>query len=105
MRPAILLIAAAVAAVVFSGDILGARAGAPATEVGVTLKSPPLSAFGRSLQSASHAGYLRRIDAAQNELASRIVDAVPGADIRWRYRLVANGLAVTVPRGATSVLA
>src|SRR4051794_28832700 len=48
---------------------------------------------------------MRRIDAAQNELESRIVDTVPGAQVRWRYRLVANGLAVALPRGDTSVLA
>ena len=104
-RPVILLIAAATAAVVLSGDGLGARAAGPTTEVVVTLKSPPLAAFGRSLQSASHAGYLRRIDAAQSELASRIVDAVPGAQIRWRYRLVANGFAVALPRGDAGLLA
>ena len=104
-RPAILLIAAAAAAVVLSGDGLGARADGPTSEVVVTLKSPPLSAFGRSLQSASHVGYLRRIDAAQNELATRIVDTVPGAQIRWRYRLVANGFAVAVPRGGEKALA
>jgi subtilisin family serine protease len=105
MRPVILLIAAATAAVAFSGDGLGAGAEGPATEVVVTLKSAPLSAFGRSLQAASHSDYLRRIDAAQNELASRILRAVPSARIRWRYRLVANGFAVALPRGDTSALA
>src|SRR5207244_13233013 len=66
---------------------------------------PPLSAFGRSVQSASHADYLRRVDAAQNELARRVIAAVPGAQIRWRYRLVANGFAVVVPNGAAAKLA
>ena len=70
----------------------------------MTLKAPPLSAFGRSLQSASHAAYLRRLDAAQNELARRIGAAVPGAQVRWRYRLVANGFAVVVPRAAVGEL-
>ena len=105
MRSVMLLIAAATAAVAFSGDSLGARAHGPTTEVVVTLKSPPMSAFGRSLQSASHAEYMRRIDAAQNELETRVVDAVPDAQIRWRYRLVANGFAVTVPRGDAKMLA
>ncbi len=47
-----LLLAAVAAAVVFSGDGLGARGAGPTTEVVVTLKAPPLSTFGRSLQSA-----------------------------------------------------
>src|SRR6478735_7054407 len=105
MRPVILLLAAATAAVVFSGDGFGAPGAGPSTEVVVTLKAPPLSAFGRSLQSAAHVEYMRRVDAAQDELATRIVDTVPGAQIRWRYQLVANGFAVTLPRGDTSALA
>ncbi|NUR74901.1 MAG: hypothetical protein HOQ28_01285, partial [Thermoleophilia bacterium] len=103
-RSAIPILAAAAAAVVLSGDGFSARGGGPATEVVVTLKAPPLSAFGRSLQSASHAAYLRRLDAAQNELARRIGAAVPGAQVRWRYRLVANGFAVVVPRAAVGEL-
>ncbi|MFL5964396.1 MAG: S8 family peptidase [Gaiellaceae bacterium] len=104
------ILAAAVAAVVLSGDGLGApAAGAPAAgapvEVVVTLKAPPLSAFGRSLLSATHAGYLRRVDAAQNELARRVIAAIPAAQVRWHYRLVANGFAVVVPSGAVGELA
>jgi subtilisin family serine protease len=99
------ILAAAAAAVVLSGDGLGAPGAGRPVEVVVTLKAPALSAFGRSLQSASHADYLRRIDAAQNELARRIVAAVPSAQVRWRYRLVANGFAVVVPQAAVSELA
>ena len=99
------ILAAATAAVVLAGDGLGARGAGRPVELVVTLKAPALSAFGRSLQSASHTDYLRRVDAAQNELARRIVAAVPGAQIRWRYRLVANGFAVVVPSGAASELA
>jgi subtilisin family serine protease len=102
---AIPILAAAAAAVALSGDGLGAPGAGPLTEVVVTLQAPPLSAFGRSLQSASHATYLRRIEAAQNELARRVVAAVPAAQVRWRYRLVANGFAVVVPRGAAGSLA
>src|SRR5882672_488458 len=104
-RVAIPILAAAAAAVALSGDGLGAPGPGPLTEVVVTLQAPPLSAFGRSLQSASHATYLRRIEAAQNELARRVVAAVPGAQVRWRYRLVANGFTVVVPRGAAGSLA
>jgi subtilisin family serine protease len=105
LRLVIPILAAAVAAVVLSGDGLGAPAAGPTTEVVLTLKAPPLSSFGRSLQSASHAGYLRQVDAAQAELARRVVAAVPGAQIRWRYRLVANGFAVVVPQRAVNRLA
>src|SRR5215210_4593653 len=35
---------------------------------------------------------------AQTGLRQRIETAVPQAQIRWRYRLVANGMAVVVPR-------
>jgi subtilase family protein len=68
------------------------------TEVVVTLKAPPLAAFGRSLASASHATYGMQLRAAQNVLAERIVETVPGARTRWRYTHVANGLAVVLPR-------
>ena len=82
-----------------------AGAALPATEVVVTLKAPALSAFGRSLQSAAHRSYAREVDAAQAALAARIESAIPGAQVRWRYRLVANGLAVVIPQGAEATLA
>jgi subtilisin family serine protease len=104
-RVAILLLAAATAAVALSGDVLGARPADPATEVVVTLKAPPLARFGRSLLSASHSDYLKRIDAEQNVVAHRIRTAFPTAQVRWRYRLVADGLAVVVPRSQVGALA
>jgi subtilisin family serine protease len=104
-RVAILLLAAATAAVALSGDVLGARPADPATEVVVTLKAPPLARFGRSLLSASHSDYLQRIDAAQNVVARRIRTTIPTAQVRWRYRLVADGLAVVVPRSQVGALA
>jgi subtilisin family serine protease len=100
-----LVLAAALAAVVFTGDGLGARSSAPMTEVVVTLRAPAMSAFGRSLQSASHRDYMRSMEAAQTVLARRIQTALPGSHVRWRYRLVADGLAVVVPRGAEATLA
>jgi subtilisin family serine protease len=99
------ILAAASAAVALSGDGLGAPAPGPSTEVVVTLAAPPLSAFGRSLQSASHAAYLRRVTAAQNALARRVQSTLPAAQVRWRYRLVANGFAVVVPRAQVAALA
>ncbi len=71
----------------------------------MTLKAPGLNAFGRSLQSASHTSYLSRLTAAQNVLALRIQSSVPAAQIRWRYRLVADGFAVVVPRSQLATLA
>src|SRR4029077_12224001 len=96
------ILVAAAAAVALSGDSLGARTPGPPVEFVVTLKAPPLSAFGRSLQSASHTVYMRQVDAAQDELAQRVVDTVPGAQVRWRYRLVANGFSVSVPHGTSA---
>ena len=57
MRIVSVVLAAATAAVVFSGDVLGARQPAATTEVVVTLKSPSLASFGRTLQSAGHSAY------------------------------------------------
>jgi subtilisin family serine protease len=63
-------------------------------EVVVGLSQAPLAttrwAAGRQLQS-------RTLVSSQAALAARIESAVPAAQIRWRYRLVANGLAVVVP--------
>ena len=79
-----------------------------ATEVVVTLQAPPLAravASSRALSAeAKHrrldlatptsSAYLDRLTRTQNALARRIVRALPGAQIRWRYRIVLNGLAV-----------
>ncbi|HVC88376.1 MAG TPA: S8 family serine peptidase [Gaiellaceae bacterium] len=104
-RIGILFATAALAAVVLSGDVLGAAHPGPTTEVVVTLAAPPLSSFGRSLLSASHRTSLQRIDAAQNALARRITSTLPTARIRWRYRLVADGLAIVLPRSQVGALA
>ena len=85
--------------------MLGARRAIPTTEVVVTLKAPSLSGFGRTLESASHASYARQMAAAQFELVRRVRSAVPSAQVRWRYRLVANGFAVVLPRSDVSRLA
>ncbi|HEV8459935.1 MAG TPA: S8 family serine peptidase [Gaiellaceae bacterium] len=100
-----MVLAAALAAVVFTGDGLGARSRVPMTEVVVTMRAPALSAFGRSLQSASHRDYMRSMEAAQSVLARNIQTALPGSQVRWRYRLIADGLAVVVPRGSEGALA
>lgn len=43
-------------------------------------------------------GAARRIDAQQRRFTAALHESIPGATVRWRYRLVANGLAVVVPR-------
>ena len=77
-----------------------ARAEQPApagelVEVVVSLSQKPLATTtwraGRQVQT-------RALAKAQASLARRIEAAVPDAQIRWRYRLVANGMAVVVPR-------
>ena len=94
----------AASAIALSGDGFG-RVPVATAEVVVTLKSPPLAAFGRSLLSARHATYLRQIESQQAVVSARIEQAIPSSRIRWRYRLVANGLAVVLPRSEISQLA
>jgi subtilisin family serine protease len=71
-------------------------------EVVVTLAQKPLGTTrwlaGRTVQRRTMVG-------AQASLADRIEDALPDAQIRWRYRLVANGMAVVVPRSQLGRLA
>jgi subtilisin family serine protease len=78
-----------------------ARADGPAApagelvEVVVGLEQRPLA----TTRWLAGAGAQRRtLAAAQTAVARRIESAVPGATIRWRYRLVANGMAVVLPR-------
>ena len=74
------------------------------TEVVVTLKAPALTAFGRSLTSARHRTYARELAAAQAAAQRNVLAAIPAAQVRWRYRLVANGFAVVVPTADLSLL-
>jgi subtilisin family serine protease len=97
-------VVSAASAIALSGDGFG-RTPAPSAEVVVTLTSPPLATFGRSLLSASHATYLRRLESQQAVVSARIEQTIPSSRVRWRYRLVANGLAVVLPRAEISKLA
>ena len=64
-------------------------------EVVVSLSQKPLATTrwraGRHLQT-------RTMETAQAGVARHIEASLPNAEIRWRYRLVANGMAVVVPR-------
>ena len=72
-----------------------APADADLVEVVVTLEQKPLAttrwAAGRQLQA-------RTLASSQAAVADRIERTIPDATVRWRYRLVANGMAVLVPR-------
>jgi subtilisin family serine protease len=55
-------------------------------------------------QSTASRSRLRRIAAQQDLVEARIAHVVPGARVRWRYRVVLNALAVLVQRGAVERL-
>jgi subtilisin family serine protease len=97
-------VVAATSAIALSGDGFG-RTPVPTTEVVVTLTSPPLATFGRSLLSARHVSYLHRLESQQAVVSTRIARTIPSSRIRWRYKLVANGLAVVLPRADVARLA
>ena len=57
-----------------------------------------------SLSSPTSVSHLAELARQQEAAAARIARHVPGAVVRWRYRIVLNGLAVSVPRGRLSRL-
>jgi len=88
-------------------------------ELVVALQQPPLArAVGQDralaavatrrrrldLRAPAAVSYLRRLASAQRSLAARIVEAIPGARVRWRYQVVTDGLAVVVPRSQVAKL-
>ena len=64
-------------------------------EVVVRLASPPLA-----LATGDTAAAGRRIAAEQAALVDALERAIPEATPRWRYRIVANGVAVVLPERA-----
>jgi subtilisin family serine protease len=56
------------------------------------------------LSSATSAAYLRELAARQRAVAERITRAIPGARVLRRYRVVVNGLAVSIPTRAAQRL-
>jgi subtilisin family serine protease len=73
-------------------------------QVVVELRSPSAArsalprARGRlELDAAATLRRLVRIRAEQHQVEGRILDAVPGARIRWRYAVVLNAVAVVLP--------
>jgi subtilisin family serine protease len=107
---------AAIVVVALLGLAAGAQARSgqqpgPFVEVVLALEQAPLAdtAPARSLTARGRAqrrldvrapasvSRLRTLAAAQRSLQDRLEEAVPGASVRWRYRIVANGLAVVMP--------
>ena len=82
----------------------GAQAKSPTpgggrVEVVVLLRAPSLAeASGPSARAAA------RVYAEQRRFVRALRAAVPESTVRWRYRLVANGLAIVVPRTAVAAL-
>jgi len=58
-----------------------------------------------SLSTPTSRSYLRSLASRQSTLEARIEAALPGAAVTRRYRVVANGLAVLVPRDQVGRLA
>ena len=97
------VLAAAVALAALAGARPGASAGVghdatgAQTEVVVQLSAPPLARAGGPAA-------VRRIAAEQRTFTTALRRSIPGARVRWRYRHVANGLAVALPRTEVSQL-
>jgi subtilisin family serine protease len=81
--------AAVVACLLVLGGPSLPGAGGASAEVVVLLDSPPL---------ARAPGTGERIDAEQHAFRRQLAAAVPAARLGWRYRIVANGFSVTLPR-------
>jgi subtilisin family serine protease len=106
-------------AAAFAGPAVARAAAAPRVEVVVGLQGPPLAqastssrAFTRAARAArlnlrapSSRAYVRELESTQDALARRIEATIPGAHVRWRYTVVANGLAVSLPASQTARLA
>jgi subtilisin family serine protease len=105
LRRVFLLLFALLAALlptVAGGAAAPARTG-PQVEVIALLQRPALSSTadrGRlDLASTGATSHLGEIARDQRLVAARIVEQIPGARVRWRYQVVLNGLAVTLPTG------
>jgi subtilisin family serine protease len=104
-----------------AGSAATTRSSPPLAEVVVTLDSPSLaiaslhphrfglSSFSKTaaanLHSLAGRNYLERLSSLQAVLSHRIEEMVSGASVRWHYRVVANGLAVTLPAAEVESLA
>jgi subtilisin family serine protease len=83
--------AAALGASVPSGVAPTPTTSATATEVVVRLRAP-------SLAYAHTRAARERLDTEQGRFVAALHHSLPGATVHWRYRIVANGFAVALPR-------
>ncbi|HYY63126.1 MAG TPA: S8 family serine peptidase [Gaiellaceae bacterium] len=106
MKRGLLLLAAVAAVCALGGANAGVRTDGRGsrTEVVVALKRPSL-AVAMGLRARRSPAYLRKLDAGQAELVRQILERIPSAKVRWRYRYVLDGLAVVVPRSQIGWLA
>ena len=86
-----LALAGATIVAVALGSAPAAEVAEQRTQVVVGLAAPPLAL-------ARGSGAARRLDAEHRAFESALRAALPTASIRWRYRLVANGFSVVLPR-------
>ncbi len=70
----------------------------------VTLNAPSLLAYGRTLTSAVHEPYARRLAAVQARALRNLRRAIPALRVVWRYRIVADGFDVAVPTADLGLL-
>jgi subtilisin family serine protease len=100
------LLAAVAAVCALGGATVNVRAaeGGGRTEVVVVLERPAL-AVAMGLRARQSPAYLKRLQTDQAKVARLIVERLPSAQIRWRYRYVLDGLAVVVPRSQIASLA
>jgi subtilisin family serine protease len=82
------------------GTAGGIPASGATSEVVVTLSSPALAGRTGHAQRAARAA----VEREQARFAASLHKSIPGARIRWRYRIVLNGAAVVVPRAAIPLL-
>jgi subtilisin family serine protease len=97
--------------VAFGAAPIAHASSATRTEVVITLAAPSLAdavqesrvltvrakAERLDLEAPSSVSYLHELTRQQDTLARRIEHAIPSATVRWRYRVVLDGLAVVVP--------
>jgi subtilisin family serine protease len=116
-RALVLLLLAALPLAAGAADARPETTTAQLVEVVVGLESQPLASArpgrtlaatgGRrlSLSTPTSRSYLRALASTQATLESRIESVLPRAEVTRRYRVVANGLAVLVPRDQLDRLA
>jgi subtilisin family serine protease len=119
LKKPLLLIVCLLALASAGGAATTTPGSSPVTEVVVTLSSPSLTnafqsqplSYGAAsrgkrlnLRSLASRRYLDRLASSQATLSRRIEARIPGASVRWHYRIVANGLAVSLPSDEVSLL-